>query len=76
MNVGHYTEAGDLAPGPGVVDHDIDTPVGLHGCVHQSLDLIEVRDVCWYSESLAATAGQLFQTLLQHAIRARRICWA
>jgi len=28
----------------GIVDHNIDTPVCLHGCVDQSLDLVEPSD--------------------------------
>src|SRR2546423_918710 len=44
---------------PGVVDHDVDTPVCLHGGVDQSLNLVALGDVCRYGECLAATAGQL-----------------
>jgi hypothetical protein len=44
---------------PGVVDHHIDPPVCLHGCVDQSFDLLAVGDVRRYGECLAAAAGQL-----------------
>src|ERR1700737_981731 len=44
---------------PGVVEHDIDPPVCLYGCVDQSFDLVVGGDVCRYGECLAATAGQL-----------------
>src|ERR1700759_362560 len=40
---------------PGVVDHDVDTPVRLHGCVDQSPDLFAADDVCSYSERLTVS---------------------
>jgi len=43
---------------PGVVDHHIDPPVCLYGCVDQSFDLFVVGDVRRYGSGLAATAGQ------------------
>jgi hypothetical protein len=44
---------------PGVVDHDVDAPVCLHGRVDQSFDLLVVGDVRSYGDCLAAAAGQL-----------------
>src|SRR5215469_9489111 len=43
---------------PGVVDHHVDPPVGLHGGVYQSLDLVVLNDIRRYGECLAATAAQ------------------
>jgi len=31
---------------PGVVDHDVDPPVSLHGGIDQSLHLLAMDDVC------------------------------
>jgi hypothetical protein len=44
---------------PGVVHHDVDTPVRLNGGIDESLHLVAVGDVCRYGECLAAAAGQL-----------------
>jgi hypothetical protein len=46
------------------VDHDVDTPVRLHGCLDQSLHLVTVGDVRSYGECLAAAAGQLICLLM------------
>ena len=42
----------------GVIDHDIDTPKFLRGCIDQSLHLVTMSDVCRNGECLAAAAAQ------------------
>jgi hypothetical protein len=51
------------------VDHDVDTPVRLHGCLDQSLHLVTVGDVRSYGECLAAAAGQLICLLMTEGDR-------
>ena len=43
---------------PGVVEHHVDAPVGLHGGVDQRLHLVSVRDIRGYGQRLAASACQ------------------
>jgi len=44
---------------PALFDHDVDTPVCLHGRIDQALHLVAPGDVHRYGECLAAAAGQL-----------------
>jgi hypothetical protein len=44
---------------PGVVDHHIDPPVGLHRCVDQVPNLVALGDVRGHGECPAATAAKL-----------------
>ena len=44
---------------PGVVDHDVDAPVGLHGCIDQSLHLVASVTSVGTASALPPLPGQL-----------------
>jgi hypothetical protein len=64
VHIAHMVPSVDLEPlewrlryQPRVIDHGIDPPACLYGCIDQSFDLLAVRYVRSYRECLAAATG-------------------
>lgn len=48
----------------GVVEQDVDAPVGLHGRIDELLDLLMLRHICPDRDRLAAQADELLRERL------------